>query len=109
MGAMVERTATGEELGGGCCCTTVAAACSMARKAAMPAEGIGMGVAGSECADLVTMALPRVRGLAAASECACCLSALASDLLLAGALPPSAGVFAAVASDLLHSTLHMAT
>ena len=51
-----------------------------------------MGAAGSDWDDLVALTLPRVRGLAAASERACCLSIVALDLLLAG---PSAERFAA--------------
>ena len=62
----------------------------------MPAgEGICMGAAGSDWDDLVAMALPRVRGLAAASERACCLLIAALDLLLAGASRAVAERFAA--------------
>ena len=62
--------------------------------------GVGgcTGAAGSERADLAAMALPRARGLAAASERACCLPAAALGRLLAGASPPAADCLAAAVS-----------
>lgn len=71
-------------------------ACSVARKAAMPADvGSCTGAAGSDWEDLVATALPRVRALAAASERACCLPAVALGLMVAAACPPPADCLAA--------------